>query len=241
MFEQLLKVILKFFFILLHERIAISLIFDWLIIEQLNGFEQALKHFINYFQKFKAKMTAPTISLQSSQSMNNIMGSTGTFVQYELYADMYSFENWKDWVTDSINSPTATEKENATKYSNYVLKFKCQLAQQQNSCGLKHPTHGGFLINSDAADGSIAATTSKSSVVSNTYVMKKADLNTWIDSPSNLVTTDSSYVANTSIADPYFQFFYCGGSRDHTYTCYKYQPVTGSDGDPRFDTNVSGA
>ena len=58
-------------------------------------------------------------------------------------------------------------------------------------------------------------------IVSNTYFMKKADYTAWLASPVNLSTTAFG-VQNTSTADPYFQFFYCGGSRDHTYTCYKY-------------------
>ena len=45
---------------------------------------------------------------------------------------------------------------------------------------------------------------------------------------------------NTSEADPYFNFFYCGGSRDHTFTCHKFMPTTGADGVARFDTDSSG-
>ena len=45
---------------------------------------------------------------------------------------------------------------------------------------------------------------------------------------------------NTSEADPYFNFFYCGGSRDHTFTCYKFMPTTGADGVARFDTDSTG-
>ena len=47
-------------------------------------------------------------------------------------------------------------------------------------------------------------------------------------------------VENTSEADPYFNFFYCGGSRDHTFTCYKFMPATGADGLARFDTDSTG-
>ena len=60
---------------------------------------------------------------------------------------------------------------------------------------------------------------------------------------TTLASTAVDEVKNTSEADPFFNFFYCGGSRDHTYTCYKYMPVTGSDGQARFDTdsqNVQG-
>ena len=47
-------------------------------------------------------------------------------------------------------------------------------------------------------------------------------------------------VTNTSENDPFFNFFYCGGSRDHEYTCYKYMPVTSADGNPRFDKDSTG-
>ena len=44
---------------------------------------------------------------------------------------------------------------------------------------------------------------------------------------------------NTSEADPFFNFFYCGGSRDHKYTCYKYMPAVGTDGDARFEAGAT--
>jgi len=36
------------------------------------------------------------------------------------------------------------------------------------------------------------------------------------------LTETPSLLSNTSVNDPFFQFFYCGGSRDFIYTCYKY-------------------
>ena len=42
------------------------------------------------------------------------------------------------------------------------------------------------------------------------------------------VTETPSLLSNTSVNDPFFQFFYCGGSRDFIYTCYKYQPKESS-------------
>ena len=72
-------------------------------------------------------MSAPSIFVTSNQSMNTVMGTEGTFVKYELFADSSSFDNWKDWVEDPVNKPSATEKDNASKYSSYVLKFYCQL------------------------------------------------------------------------------------------------------------------
>lgn len=32
--------------------------------------------------------------------------------------------------------------------------------------------------------------------------------------------------------DPYFQFFYCGGSNDFDYICSKYVPLAAADGAP---------
>ena len=182
----------------------------------------------------------PTISLISTNTMNNIMGSAGSLVEYEIYSDTYHFENWKDWVLDSSNKPTQTEKDNASKFENYVLKFRCELAKQYNACGLRHPTHGAFMLGSDTADGSITAPSDTTTVVSNTYAMKASEITAWIGTA--VILSNTSYlVPNTSVADPYFQFFYCGGSRDHNYTCYKYQPKSSSDGNPRFDPDVSNA
>ena len=166
-------------------------------------------------------MSAPKIAINSTGSMNTIMGDTGSLVQYELFSDQFQFDNWKDWVVDAANKPSSLEKDNASKYENYVIKFYCQLAKQHNACGLQHSTHGAVFISSDAADGSIAANSDTSQVTSNTYVMKKTEVEAWIASAVNLSST-SYAVPNTSIADPFFQFFYCGGSRDHNYTCYKY-------------------
>ena len=80
-------------------------------------------------------------------------------------------------------------------------------------------------------------------VVSNTYIFTKSQYSTWATTPetaadlSSVASTDIDEVENTSEADPYFNFFYCGGSRDHTFTCYKFMPATGADGLARFDTD----
>ena len=121
-----------------------------------------------------------------------------------------------------------------------MIKFYCQLAKQNNACGIQHPSHGAIMIASDAADGAIAANADTTQVTSNTYVMKKTEIEAWLTNSLNLSST-SYAVPNTSIADPFFQFFYCGGSRDHNYTCYKYQPRSSTDGNPRFDPGTSGA
>lgn len=121
-----------------------------------------------------------------------------------------------------------------------MIKLRCELAKQNNACGLRHPTHGAFMIGSDSADGSITAPSDTTQVTSNTYALKSSEISSWIGNAVTLSGT-SFLVPNTSVADPYFQFFYCGGSRDHNYTCYKYQPKSGSDGNPRFDPSVSNA
>ena len=83
-------------------------------------------------------------------------------------------------------------------------------------------------------------------VVSNTYIFTKSQYSTWATTPetaadlSSVASTDIDEVENTSEADPYFNFFYCGGSRDHTFTCYKFMPATGADGLARFDTDSTG-
>ena len=167
-------------------------------------------------------MSAPEITLLNSQPMTAVFTDTGAQFSYKLFADSFYFENWTDWVNDSVNKPTNTQKANAAAYSSYVLKFYCQLARQHNACGFKHAEHGAIFISSDDAAGQIVAEEGKTDqIVSNTYVMKKAEYTAWLASPANLSTTAFG-VLNTSTADPYFQFFYCGGSRDHTYTCYKY-------------------
>ena len=80
-------------------------------------------------------------------------------------------------------------------------------------------------------------------VVSNTYIFTKSQYTAWAADPSaaadlsSVASTAIDEVENTSEADPYFNFFYCGGSRDHTFTCYKFMPATGADGLARFDTD----
>ena len=83
-------------------------------------------------------------------------------------------------------------------------------------------------------------------VVSNTYIFTKSQYTDWASDPSaaadlsSVASTAIDEVENTSEADPYFNFFYCGGSRDHTFTCYKFMPATGADGLARFDTDSTG-
>ena len=103
---------------------------------------------------------------------------------------------------------------------------------------MKSDGHGAIMIVSNA-DGGIDSVEDTVDAVSNTYTMGQEDYVTWknLGAPeTNLV--DSGYlVENTIYADPFFQFFYCGGSRDHIYSCYKYQVAIGRDEYTRFDTD----
>ena len=91
------------------------------------------------------------------------------------------------------------------------------------------------------AEGEIQAEADTRTVASNTYIFTKSQYTAWKDgAATNLAdVTDVTMVQNTSEADPFFNFFYCGGSRDHTYTCYKYMPAVGTDGDARFEAGSS--
>ena len=96
------------------------------------------------------------------------------------------------------------------------------------------------------AEGEIESVSDTSTVVSNTYVFKKAEYTTWFNLADDArtwlatSTTEVEAVQNTSEADPFFNYFYCGGSRDFTYTCYKYMPAVGVDGNARFDPEATG-
>ena len=90
-----------------------------------------------------------------------------------IYADSSEFDNWTDWVNDSLNSPAQRELDNAAIFSNYVLKLKCELNVWYNACGIKSSAKGAFLIESNEV-GEISAVEDTSTVVSNTYVMTKA-------------------------------------------------------------------
>ena len=98
---------------------------------------------------------------------------------------------------------------------------------------------------SSPAGGSVTAQSTTANVASITYALTKDEYDTWSASASTspLYNGDETVylTANTSINDPFFQIFYCGGSQDHNYTCYKYQPLVSSDGAPRFDTDTVGA
>ena len=210
----------------------------------------------------------PTISLQSVAKMTpTAFNQQGKKISYLLYADEYYFANWTDWVNDSSNSPNFNQKQNASKYENYVWKMECELVQVNNACGFLHPKHGAYWILANK-EGEIAAVADVSTAVSNTVTMTKAQYDIWngqykaatvdvkevirpkldgncsVKSADGKTTTTvacANVVSNTSIADPYFQFFYCGGSRDFKFTCYKYQQIVSENGSPRFDTKTSGA
>ena len=77
-------------------------------------------------------------------------------ISYTLYADTFYFENWTDWVNDSLNSPNNNQLQNAANYENYVWKMYCELGAVGNACGFLHKTHGAYWIISNA-DGEIEA------------------------------------------------------------------------------------
>ena len=164
-------------------------------------------------------MTAPKITLVDIQPMTKIFDTAGSVVEYKLYADDKQYLSWTTWVNDSANKPTNTQKSNAAIYSGYVLKLHCQLVKANNACGLKHKDHGAIMIGSTST-GEIVAPSDTSLVESNTYVFKNADYTTWKATPQNLPA--DKQIKNVSTAEVFFNFFYCGGSRDHDYTCYKY-------------------
>ena len=56
-------------------------------------------------------MTEPNIVLANSAAMtdtglNGTIGDANFKMEYLLYADDSAFDNWTDWVNDSVNSPT---------------------------------------------------------------------------------------------------------------------------------------
>ena len=126
------------------------------------------------------------------------------------------FTNWTDWATDPAFSPTETQQENASRFSDYVLKIKCDLSVEGNACGMKSNADGVIMIASNT-NGEISAVTPTSDAESNTYVMEQEQYVIWKNEGTpeqNLVET-SYLIENTVYADTFFQFFYCGGSRDH--------------------------
>ncbi len=105
-------------------------------------------------------MSAPTIQLVESLPMvdTKFDNMTNGKMEYLLYADNRAFATFVDWVNDPTSQTSANEKFNASKFSNYVLKLRCKLSKQGEACGIKHPTHGAFMISSDTANGSIEPT-----------------------------------------------------------------------------------
>ena len=184
--------------------------------------------------------SAPNIQLVNSDTMRVLSDTTNAQIKYLLFSDDYYFDNWTDWVNDANNSPSYNMQQNAANYHNYVLKLYCELQQQDNACGLESKDKGAYMISSTNAAGEIPAVSDTSTAESNTYSMTAAQTTTYVGAASNLDAAEATFRSNTSINDPFFQFFYCGGSRDHNYTCYKYQRVTSVDGEPRFDTSSSG-
>ena len=183
-------------------------------------------------------MSAPNITLVNTDSMTSIHSHDDISISYTLFADDYYFENWTDWVDDSLNSPSNKMSQNAANYSNYVWKLKCTLAQENNACGFKHSSHGAIMIGANAS-GSISAVADTTTAESNTFTFTNSEYSTWKAGSTDLAAYSGdgfSAVNNDSEHDTFFQFFYCGGSRDFTFTCYKYQMASGEDSNPRFES-----
>ena len=81
------------------------------------------------------------------------LGSGDVTMKYLLFADNSVFDNWTDWVNDSVNSPTQKNLDNAATFSNYVLKINCALTNMYNACGLKSASHGAIMIMSPNTEG----------------------------------------------------------------------------------------
>ena len=171
-------------------------------------------------------------------------------MSYEIFSDDTMFYTWTDWVNDITSSPDNTQIRNAAEYQNYVLKIKCNFYNTPtDSCGLGHPLKGAIMIEANTS-GSIDAVSDTSTAESITYTLTATQLADWKDEETSATAlTDKSssevtFRSNTSVNDPFFQIFYCGGSRDFVYTCYKYQTIYSVaegegenmlDGNPRFD------
>ena len=60
--------------------------------------------------------------------------------------------------------------------------------------------------------------------LSNTYVMTDDEYIAWFNSgtPDTNLYETTYLVENDVYNDPYFQFFYCGGTLEHNYACAKF-------------------
>ena len=184
-------------------------------------------------------MTEPNIILSNTQTaMVSVIDTDAIKMSYLLYTDSNTFNNWTDWANDSAFSQTETQKENASRFSDYVLKIKCELSVEGNACGMKSNADGTIMIASNSA-GEVDSVSSTAEAESITYVLMQEEYVIWKNegTPTQNLADTSYLVENNVYADTFFQFFYCGGSRDHIYTCYKFQPAVSVDGYPRFDSN----
>ena len=100
----------------------------------------------------KQNMSEPYITLANSNAMTatGFTGEDTWEMSYLLYADEYAYDNWADWVNDSVSSPTQKNRDNASTYTNYVLKIYCKLSAVNNACGFNSAEHGAIMIASNA-------------------------------------------------------------------------------------------
>lgn len=123
-------------------------------------------------------MSEPSINLITALPMNSVFTATGEkeYMQYLLYAMNEEFNDWSAWATDSTNAVSANKKTNATFYSSYVLKLRCNIlafnsasnkqatnAGENSGCCFKNDTKGAVCI-MGAATGATY----------NTYIMTAA-------------------------------------------------------------------
>lgn len=126
-------------------------------------------------------MTEPIITLSNSATMNDVWVDSGVDkinMWYYLYADDSAFDNWTDWVNDSVNSPTQKNLDNASTYTNYVMKLKCKLVAANNACGFVSKDKGGIFIESNA-EGEIVANADTRLVASNTFTFTHTQFGEW--------------------------------------------------------------
>ena len=168
-------------------------------------------------------MSEPSLNLITALPMNSVFTATGeiTYMQYKLYAMNEAFNDWAAWATDSTNAVTDNKKTNATFYSSYVLKMRCNIlafnsaankqatnAGENSGCCFKNDTWGAVCVM-----GAATGATYK------TYVMKAAQYTTF--STSETLAADTLAIDNSQ-NDPYFELFACPGSVDYDLVCYKF-------------------
>lgn len=97
---------------------------------------------------------------------------------------MITFDLWSDWVNDSAHTPTYNEKQNATLYSGYVMKWYCDVSSSStpigSACCIRHATLGALcLVNKSLTDA-------------DTYTFTAVQAGLWIDGVDAAGSADTS-------------------------------------------------